>query len=243
MQSKAGWFLSLLRETTESEGTARTLRPIYRSIGEWGCSHNVIAVGGIDDRNRSNIMMDTYSSRGPASHNVNGSIYPILKPEIVAPSVGIRIPQSAADGGASYSSGTSFAAPAVSAAAALVLGEREMKPAAVRAALLLGANWTGPVPCTSVQYEQANASDNCSHKRQPADFVEANNNGSLEIINNVGFGILNVGRSLDYAAEASRHLVEASLESDSEIDTYAFEVADAGETRQDNTLVDCRPAL
>ena len=208
-------------------GTGQDQAPVYKSIHEWGCSHNVITVGGIDDRNPDNIRMYTYSSRGPASHNVNGTIYPILKPEIVAPAYNLQIPQYVANGATGPTSGTSFSAPAVSAAAATVLQEREMTPAAVKAAILLGANWTGPVPCTSVQYEQDDAADNCSHKRQPRDFAEANYGGSLEIINNVGFGILDVGKTLDYVTEASgSHIVEDSLHSDADIGTYRFEVAD-----------------
>ena len=211
-------------------GTGQDQAPVYKSIHEWGCSHNVITVGGIDDRNPDNIRMYTYSSRGPASHNVNGTIYPILKPEIVAPAYNLQIPQYVANGATGPTSGTSFSTPAVSAAAATVLQEREMTPAAVKAAILLGANWTGPVPCTSVQYEQDDAADNCSHKRQPRDFAEANYGGSLEIINNVGFGILDVGKTLDYVTEASgSHIVEDSLHSDADIGTYRFEVADTGD--------------
>ena len=211
-------------------GTGQDQAPVYKSINEWGCSHNVITVGGIDDRNPDNIRMYTSSSRGPASHNVNGTTYPVLKPEIVAPSYNLQIPQYVANGATGPTSGTSFSTPAVSAAAATVLQEREMTPAAVKAAILLGANWTGPVPCTSVQYEQDDAADNCSHKRQPRDFAEANYGGSLEIINNVGFGILDVGKTLDYVTGASgSHLVEDSLHSDAGIDTYRFEVADTGD--------------
>ena len=168
------------------------------------------------------------SGRGPASHRVDGVTYPILKPEIVAPAI-VQIPQYVANGATALASGTSFAAPAVTAVAALVLQERDMEPAAVKAVILLGANWTGPVPCTSVQYEQNNATDSCSHGRQPGNFTEANNSDSLEIVNNVGFGILNAVKTLDYVSQASgRHLVEDSLKSDVDINGYRFEVADAG---------------
>ena len=202
--------------------------PVYQSISEWGCTHNVITVGGIDDRDPDNIKMFDNSGRGPATHRVNGVTYPILKPEIVAPAI-VQIPQYAANGATALVSGTSFAAPAVTAVTALVLQERDMEPAAVKAAILLGANWTGPVPCTSVQYEQNNATDSCSHGRQPSNFTEANNNNSLEIVNNVGFGILNAVKTLDYVSQASgRHLVEDSLKSDADINGYRFEVTDTG---------------
>ena len=211
-------------------GTGQNQAPVYESINHWGCSHNVITVGGIDDRNPGNIVMYPIASRGPGSHNVNGTIYPILKPEIVAPAHNLKIPRYVANDVIGRASGTSLSAPAVSATAALILQEREMAPAAVKAAILLGANWTGPVPCTSVQYEQDDAADNCSHKRQPRNFAKANYDGSLEIINNVGFGILDAGKTLDYVTGASgSHLVEDSLRSDADIGTYRFEVTNAGD--------------
>ncbi len=202
--------------------------PVYQSINEWGCTHNVITVGGIDDRSPGSVEMYANSGRGPAIHLVDGVAHPVLKPEIVAPAV-LQIPGYTANDTAVTARGTSFSAPAVSAAAALALQEREMEPAAVKVAILLGANWTGPVPCTSVQYERDDAADNCSHGRQPGGSAEANGAGSLEIINNVGFGILDVGSTLDYITQASgRHLVEDSLDSDGDVDGYIFEVTDAG---------------
>ena len=218
--------------TTGNSGVSGNLQnrvPVYQSISEWGCTHNVITVGGIDDRDPDNIKMFDPSGRGPATHRVNGITYPILKPEIVAPAI-LQIPWHTANNATALARGTSFAAPAVTAVVALALQERDMEPAAVKAAILLGANWTGPVPCTSVQYEQNNATDSCSHGRQPDNFNEANNSDSLEIVNNVGFGILNAAKTLDYISQASgRHLVEDSLESDADINGYRFEVTDAGD--------------
>ena len=213
---------------TGAVGNSQNRVPVYQSINEWGCTHNVITVGGIDDRDPDNIKMYDKSGRGPATHHVNGVTYPILKPEIVAPAI-IQIPRYTANGTTALITGTSIAAPAVTAVAALALQERDMEPVAVKAAILLGANWTGPVPCSSVQYEQNNATDSCSHGRQPGNFTEAANNGSLEIVNNVGFGILNAAKTLDYISQASgRHLVEDSLKSDVDINGYRFEVADTG---------------
>ena len=225
-----GMVVTISAGNDGQRGIGQNQAPVYKSINSWGCSHNVITVGGIDDRNPDNIQMYTSSSRGPGSHNVNGTIYPVLKPEIVAPAYNLKIPQYVANNVTASFSGTSFSAPAVSATAALILQEMEMAPAAVKAAILLGANWTGPVPCTSVQYEQDDAADNCSHKRQPRDFAEANYDGSLEIINNVGFGILDADKTLDYVTGASgSHLVEDSLHSDADLGTYRFEVTDTGD--------------
>ena len=199
--------------------------PVYQSINQWGCAHNVITVGGINDRDPDNIQLYYDSGRGPVTHRVNSVTYPILKPEIVAPAV-LQMPHYPANGTTVLIDGTSFSAPAVSAVAALVLQERDMEPAAVKTAILLGANWTGPVPCTSVQYERYNATDNCSHGRQPGSFIEGG--GSLGIVNNVGFGILDAAKTLDYVSQASgRHLVEDNLDSDTNIDGYTFEVTDA----------------
>ena len=226
---ESGMVLAVAAGNGGSRGTEEDRTPVYKSINEWGCSHNVITVGGINDRDPDNVVMYADSSRGPGSHLVNGTIYPILKPEIVAPARSIETagyvvcPQC-------LLSGTSYAAPAVTAAAALVLDERHLEPAGVKAALLLGANWTGPVPCTSVQYEQKNATDDCSHERQPAGFAEANHDGSLGIINNVGFGILDAGAAVDYATRASgSHVVEGSLDSDDEVDEYRFRVTNTEE--------------
>ena len=213
-------------------GTVQGLQdrvPVYQSINEWGCSHNVITVGGIDNRDQDNIRMYDDSGKGPATHRVNGTTYPILKPEIVAPAM-MQIPRYTASNTTDTLYGTSFSTPAVSAVAALVLQERDMEPAAVKTSILLGADWTGPVPCTSVQYEMNNATDNCSHERQPSSLAEATGDGSLEIINNVGFGILDAAKTLDYVSAASgRHIVEDNLDSDTDIDGYAFEVVDAEE--------------
>ncbi len=201
--------------------------PVYKSVSELACAHNVITVGGIDDRNPDDVGMYILSSRGPASHNVGGTIHPILKPEVVAPAYKLDIPSFVANSTTAPNSGTSFSAPAVTAVVALALQERDMEPATVKAAVLLGANWTGPVPCTSVQYEENHPTDNCSHARQPTDWNTANNADSLGIINNVGFGILDAGRTLDYVTGASgRHLVEGSLHSNSDADAYQFEVHD-----------------
>ncbi len=227
---ESGMVLAVAAGNQGSRGIEEDRTPVYKSINEWGCSHNVITVGGINDRDPDNVVMFAASSRGPGSHLVNGTIYPILKPEIVAPAQSVEMAGRVACPSLCFPSGTSYAAPAVTAAAALVLDERHLEPAGVKAALLLGANWTGPVPCTSVQYEQKNATDDCSHERQPTGFAEANHDGSLGIINNVGFGILDAGAAVDYATRASgSHVVEGSLDSDDEVDEYWFRITNTKE--------------
>ena len=212
-----------------NEGLWNGNAPWYESINEWGCGHNVITVGGIDNSDQDNIRIYDISGKGPATHHVNGTTYPVLKPEIVAPAM-MQVPQYTTGNTTATIYGTSFSTPAVSAVAALVLSERDMEPAAVKASVLLGADWTGPVPCTSVQYETNNATDNCSHARQPSNLAEATGDGSLEIINNVGFGILNASKTLNYVSQAyGSHLVEDNLDSDTDIDGYAFEITDAEE--------------
>ena len=197
----------------------------YHSVTLPGCFENVVAVGGISDR-QNPFMMYTHSSRGPVFYNGDLSA-PILKPEIVAPASLINVPARVADNSFGQFSGTSFSASMVSAAAAILIGQDgAMNPREVRAALLIGADWQGPVPCTSVQYENNNASDNCSYARQPADSTTANNSTSLGILNNVGFGILDVGQSLQYVTQGrGSHLLSGSLGA-GDTRTHKFEVTD-----------------
>ena len=187
---------------------------IYKSVQSPGCATGVLTVGGIDDRG-GDLRMYNNSGRGPVfdDNTVNATV-PLLKPEIVAPAVRVVIPAYHAvenDPDSTVASGTSFAAPMVTGAAAVLLEEDgELDARELRAALLVGADWKGPVPCTSVQFEISNASDNCSHARQPTDQNEANGPESLGILNNVGFGVLNVRQSLDYVRNGE-HIVSGSL--------------------------------
>ena len=186
----------------------------YKSVQSPGCATGVLTVGGIDDRG-GDLRMYNNSGRGPVfdDNTVNATV-PLLKPEIVAPAVKLVIPAFYAVENDRYltaASGTSFAAPMVTGAAAVLLEEDgELDARELRAALLVGADWKGPVPCTSVQFEISNASDNCSHARQPTDQNEANGPESLGILNNVGFGVLNVEQSLDYVRNGE-HIVSGSL--------------------------------
>ena len=197
----------------------------FESILSPGCASNLITVGGINDRG-TNISMYGQSSRGP--YYSNG--HPILKPDIVAPAYKINLVHNDDKTKTRPVSGTSFSSPHVAAAAAMLIGKDEtMQANEVKAALLLGANWTGPIPCTSVQYERYTIDDNCSHARQPNKYSVANNHSSLKILNNVGFGILDVRRSLEYISqEGSSHVVTGNI-SNGEIIRYAFSITDTAE--------------
>ena len=198
----------------------------YNSITHPGCANNVITVGGINDRVPGTITMYISSSRGPTSDGM-----PILKPEIVAPAVQIQTLVTSIDDTTRPLNGTSFAAPQVSATVALMLEtEPSLTPAEIKALLLLGANWTGPIPCTSTQYEQNNRNDNCSFARQPTDLDTANNAASLGILNNVGFGILNTAQSVRYSPSVLSNVVSDNLDSSGITSKrYTFTVTDTSE--------------
>ena len=197
----------------------------FGSIMSPGCASNLLTVGGINDRG-TNIVMYGQSSKGP--YYSNG--HPILKPDIVAPGYKINLVHNDDKTKTRPVTGTSFSSPHVAAAAAMLIGKDEtMQANEVKAALLLGANWTGPIPCTSVQYERYTSGDNCSHSRQPNKYSVANGHSSLKILNNVGFGILDVRRSLEYISqEGSSHVIAGNI-SNGEIIRYAFNITDTAE--------------
>ena len=192
--------------------------PGYKTL-TMPCSYNIINVGGIDDSG-NDIAMYSDASRGPY-HILDNStrIATVMKPEIVAPAANVPIAVTASR--TAVGSGTSFSAPQVSAAVAVLAGENDyLSPEDVRATLFLGANWTGPVPCTSVQFEQNNATDDCSYARKPQDASAT----SISILNNVGFGILNVGQSLHYTLQGNgQHVVAGDLLHDDVLE-YQFNI-------------------
>lgn len=93
-----------------------------------------LAVGSVDRAGQ----IDPRSSRGPAGDAEAESV--VLKPDLVAP--GMDVMTTAPDGEFATATGTSFAAPLVAGAAALLLDARPElagDPAAVREALVAGA--------------------------------------------------------------------------------------------------------
>ncbi len=194
----------------------------FQSITHPGCGHNEITVGVIKSNADGTPAIAGYSGRGPAPGTV------LLKPELVAPTGAIQVLSSVAATDTFIRGGSSFAASEVSAVTALMMQLKpEMTPVELKAALFLGANWTGPIPCTSAQYEQVNSNDNCSHARQPADRNIANNEASsLQILNNVGFGILDAAESLRYVNNAPSHIISDRLVSNTDTKQYWFTVQD-----------------
>ncbi len=194
----------------------------FQSITHPGCGHNEITVGVIKSNADGTPAIASYSGRGPAPGTV------LLKPELVAPTAAIQVLSSVAATDTFIRGGSSFAASEVSAVTALMLQLKpEMTPVELKTALFLGANWTGPIPCTSAQYEQVNSNDNCSHARQPADRNIANNEASsLQILNNVGFGILDAAESLRYVNNAPSHIISDRLVSNTDTKQYWFTVQD-----------------
>ncbi len=223
-----------------NRGLYKLSNPVYNSITSPGCSHNIITVGGINDRNPDITTMFSDSSRGSVTDNA-----PRLKPDLVAPATDIQTLSyvtnttinsqdqsiSVDNTSAHPRSGTSFAAPQVSATAAMLLQARpDLTPVEIKAAILLGANFTGPVPCTSPQYERSDPGDSCSHARQPSDAITANNAASLEILNNVGLGILDVAQTLQYASERTpshNHVMGDYVDPVNPTKRYSFQVGDA----------------
>lgn len=129
--------------------------PSGMTIGEPGAAPNVVTCGASDDATHERILRDyqygpgtgsfwrplnnnvvaSYSSRGP---NADGR----PDPDITAPGTW-RFVQSPSGTSFSWVSGTSFSAPTVAGAAALLLSARpESTPDQLRAALLRGANNT-----------------------------------------------------------------------------------------------------
>ena len=202
---------------------------VYESITNPGCAHNVIAVGGINDRAADTITMYTASSRGPTAGD--GTIR--MKPDLVAPAVNIQVLNSTTTSITAPDSGTSYAAPQVSATAAMLLQAKpDLTPVEVKAALLLGAAWQGPIPCTSTQYEMNNSTDNCSYAMQDRTFATANDAASLGRLNNVGFGILDTAQTLEYVYQRNatyNHVLRDHLDTNNDSKQYTFNVTDTTE--------------
>jgi hypothetical protein len=150
-----------------------------------GCGWNVISVGAINDNNSPDAWDDTlydFTSLGPFNHR--------MKPEISAP--GVDVNSTYHSGGYAIDTyGTSFAAPFVTGAAALILqAHPEFNPLQAKASLLLGANWNKSGDYTSADFENEGSDDS--------------------ILNSKGFGMLNVGQSLNYA-NSDNNIIMASV--------------------------------
>ena len=180
--------------TTNTTGTYFS----YSSLRTPACAHNIITVGGINDRGQSQYLYAS-SAKGPLNNTQ------ILAPQLVAPAVGIGIQSNTTRGDLFASrSGTSYSAPMVSAAAALMLDLKpDLVPVETRSLLLLGADWTGPVPCTSTQYETSNSMDNCSHAARQ---TPSSHPRTLRVLNHAGFGVLDVAESLGYVDDFEAHV-------------------------------------
>lgn len=167
---------SILSYNTSS-GNPYEVQSSYTSVVHPACAYNSITVGGIYDRGQNSIMYIA-SSRGPVTPDL-----PILVPHVVAPGT-LQLLNTSRYSSMETIGGTSYAAPQVAAVSALLMQARpDITPSETKAAILLGANWTGPIPCTSLQYEQNNTSDMCSYAMQIANPFVANNAESLGILN------------------------------------------------------------
>ncbi|MDA7944184.1 MAG: S8 family serine peptidase [Nitrosopumilus sp.] len=199
--------------------------PEYRSVRDPACAHNVIGVGGIDD-SKTDFKMYKKSSRGPVTDDN------ILKPDLVAPGFGLDLLRYTTGETFDSFEGTSFSTPFVTATAALMLDARpDLTPVMAKAALLLGADWTGPAACTSGMYEKGRTSDGCSYRNQPDDVETANNADSLKILNNVGLGILDTAATLGYVAPGTTHVISDHISVSEPSKKFTFTVDDPTQTK------------
>ncbi len=108
--------------------------PASESITVPGDAENVITVGAV---NRSGTIFEL-SSRGPTAKGE-------IKPDLVTLGVDVKSALAASKNGENYVSGTSFAAPQVSGAAAILLEARpDLAPSDVKRVLLKTADDLGP---------------------------------------------------------------------------------------------------
>ena len=201
----------------------------YGTIQGPHCSHNPIAVGGVNDRDPegralSNLEMYYDSSRGPTKSTA-ASLNGLLKPDIAAPAEDIALLKNRQNYEQTPSEGTSFAAPQVAGAAAMLLEAKpSMTPVEVKAALLLGADWQGTGKCTASMYEATDSSSYCSHARKLTTAAASDRDTTL--LNHVGLGVLNVKDAIKYATTAG-HVVGDHLATKTDRKVYTFSVTDA----------------
>ncbi|MDA7955527.1 MAG: S8 family serine peptidase, partial [Nitrosopumilus sp.] len=196
---------------------------VYGNFSLQAVARNVITVGAVNG--------DASASQ-PTSTNGPTLDTRILKPEIVAPTDVLLYRYNQGSAVLEHTrGGTSFAAPQVSATAALMLQARpDLTPAQVKAALLLGATWKGPVPCSSAQYEMEDAQDDCSYAKTPIDDEFAKTSQSLGLLNNAGLGVLNTVASLGYITGEADHVLTGHLGLGKTREHFEFNVTDTSET-------------
>ena len=191
----------------------------FESITSPGCGYNSITVGNLNEFLSFPPFFDNISStssKGPSilrdGNNIN-----TLKPEITAP--GTFIISTKSDGdfgflGLTSKSGTSMAAPFVSGASAILYDAHpEWSPIQVKNALLLGAEWKGETPYTASQYE--------------IDIAISSDNE----LNKWGFGILDIGKSLENYAIPDGHIVKSTILQD-QTKQYSFTLGDENMGKQ-----------
>ena len=160
------------------------------TVGQQACGFNLISVGAVDANHDRYLQ----SSLGPATFTTPSGDTGRIKPEITALGVDVEAPTRLYQSSNTHvlptlnrndlyetDSGTSHANAVVAGASALILEkQKNYTPLEIKAALLIGADWNAPVPATASDYD--------NDVRNIRDEM-----------NEYGFGILNIERSLDYA--------------------------------------------
>lgn len=192
---------------------------VYRSATAPNCAYNQISVGGVNDRGQD-LYLYYSSSKGPTD-----TANPRLVPHLAAPAAGIPLnTYTTHQGSFTTVSGTSFAVPMVSSAAAMMLQlEPDLTPTETKSLMLIGADWTGPVPCTSARYEASNSSDGCSHAARQSPMGTADTR-TLDLLNHVGFGVLDVAASLEYVKDHTSYVASDRLDSGNPNRLYGLNV-------------------
>ena len=201
----------------------------YKSIEDPSCGFNALTVGNLNDNNSldsSNheiffgFRNNNFGTRDVPENGASGkgpSNDGRLKPEIVAPGTDIDSITNELHSTLLDKSGTSFAAPHVTGAAAILLqASPQYTPLEIKSALMLGASWSNPneinptLPLTAKTYENA-TSNAIAGNPIPVEFTDH------EKLNEWGFGLLDVQQSVTYATDydpdspiIQRHIISDS---------------------------------
>jgi serine protease AprX len=139
--------------------------PDQGTISKPGDDPLVVTVGAVDDQGTTSISDDQvapFSGRGPVSEGTSDDPIAVLKPDVVAPGVGLislaapgstidtSSPPSSVGAGYRRGSGTSQSTAVVSGVVALLLERRTLTPDEVKAALTTGAHHLSNQPSSSV---------------------------------------------------------------------------------------------